>query len=309
MAHQDFDAFRNSQLSRKPGSKRRLLQLSLTGDHAAPPQESFYSERRKGTSAVARVVFIIVLLHVLAVGGTCLHKKLQSDDGAIAESKTTPPPAQENKSQSATTITPLPVAQESVATNTIAPNIAPSLPSVAPTPSLPSVDNTNHITAAPQDLEIVAVEIPSEAATPTEPVQPLVVTATSKHTVGKGDTWYSIAKKNKISVEQLKAANPVAGQKKDVYLGATLIIPIYGTGPAIDLAATPAVAQAAPAPAPAAVSTASTTPKIYTVVSGDTISRIAAKNKVSVDKILQLNGIKKEDAHRIQVGQKLKLTE
>ncbi len=315
MAHQDFDAFRSSQLSRKPSgkSKRRLLQLSLTGDHAAPPQESFYGERRKGTSAVARVIFIIVLLHILVVGGTCLHKKLQSDENAVAES-TTPPPAQTPVEVAPPTITPLPVAKTDDAqpdTATITGNTAPILPTVTPAaiPTLPPVAGTS--TAEP--AEITAVEVPAPAVIQPTPApapapvvspaaeQPLVVTSTRKHTIVAGDTWYSLAKKNNITIEQLRAANPVDGKKNDVYAGKTILIPVYGKAPANSA---PAAVASKPVAAPS-----SKTPKTYTVVSGDTLYRIANKNKVSVDTILKLNNIDKKDAGKIRVGQQLKLAE
>jgi LysM repeat protein len=75
-------------------------------------------------------------------------------------------------------------------------------------------------------------------------------------------------------------------------------------------APTPAPATApapAPAPAPAlapALAPAPTT-GTYVVVSGDTLSRIARRTGVSIDELVQANGIK--NANMIYVGQVLKL--
>ncbi len=316
MAHQDFDAFRSSQLSRKTSgkSKRRLLQLSLTGDHVAPPQESFYGERRKSTSAVARVIFIIVLLHVLVVGGTCLHKKLQSDESAVTES-TTPPPAQVPIEVTAPTITPLPVAKSdelSSDTATITGDTAPILPAVAPVsmPTLPPVVTAPQSSSTEAE-EITAVEVtepvvkpivtPAPVAVVTPQAElPMVVVRNIKHKIVAGDTWYSLAKKHNISIEQLRAANPVDGKSNKVYAGKTVLIPVYGKAPA---GSTAAVVNKPVA------KTESKTSKLYTVVAGDTISRIATKNKVSMDTILKLNNIEKKDAGKIRIGQQLKLAE
>ena len=75
---------------------------------------------------------------------------------------------------------------------------------------------------------------------------------------------------------------------------------------------TPADAPAAPAPVhgKAPAKPAKTAPKAspagtYTVVSGDNLTRIAAKHGTTVAKLVELNGIK--DANLILVGQVLKL--
>ncbi|MFI3243845.1 MAG: LysM peptidoglycan-binding domain-containing protein [Akkermansia sp.] len=321
MAHQDFDAYRSSQLCRKPSSKstRRLLQLSLTGDRIAPPQESFYGERRKGTSAVARVIFVIVLLHILFIGGTFLHKKLQSEESAAA-ANTTPPPSQ-MPVEVAPTITPLPIAKTDEADKatqpdaaTITGNITPTLPQVSPAPILPPVQTSSAVNKIPAEpAEITAVEIPEvqaidPAPSPAPAIQaapapapaPPVVVRTIKHKIVPNDTWYSLAKKHKITIEQLRAANPVDGKKETVYAGKTVLIPVYGPAPA----GSASTAAAAPTSkvAPAKV-------KTHTVASGDTLYAISKKNKVDFDTVLKLNNIEKKDAGKIKIGQKIKLAE
>ncbi|MCL5074636.1 MAG: LysM peptidoglycan-binding domain-containing protein [Chloroflexi bacterium] len=66
---------------------------------------------------------------------------------------------------------------------------------------------------------------------------------------------------------------------------------------------TPTPALATPTIIPLAVPTATSTPTIYVVQSGDTLSSIAQKYKVTVGAIVKANQI--ENADRIQPGQKL----
>ncbi len=307
MSYQDFDAFRSSNHCRKTSKKTRL-NLSLTGDRMAPP-ENFYSDRRKGTSAVARVIFIIVLLHVLIVGGTFLHKKLQADKEPTADSSLVPPPS--NAAPAPATITPLPEPKPEVAqtvpTNTITPPTLPVLPaSTTSAPTLPPATGDIHITTPPQPVveEIAAVEVPQAQPAPA-PVQAPTLQRTDKYTIVSGDTWYGIAKKHGITVAQLQAANPVDTKKGTIYPGKALAIPVYGTSTSPAAAPAPASTPAKTAAKPAA----STAAKIHTVVSGDSLYRIAIKNKINYDTLLRINKIEKKDANNIKIGQKIKLAE
>jgi murein DD-endopeptidase MepM/ murein hydrolase activator NlpD len=71
----------------------------------------------------------------------------------------------------------------------------------------------------------------------------------------------------------------------------------------------PVHGKAAPKPAPVAPKPVSVAPKpasgTYTVVSGDTLTRIAARNGTTVARLVELNGIR--NANLIQVGQVIKL--
>jgi murein DD-endopeptidase MepM/ murein hydrolase activator NlpD len=77
---------------------------------------------------------------------------------------------------------------------------------------------------------------------------------------------------------------------------------------------TPADAPVAPAPvhgtapqpkAPVAPAVPASVSKTYTVVKGDNLTRIAARNNTTVQRLVELNGIK--NANLIQVGQVIKL--
>ena len=70
---------------------------------------------------------------------------------------------------------------------------------------------------------------------------------------------------------------------------------------------TPAKAPVAPAPVhgPKLVAQPATKAATYTVKRGDTLTKIASKNKTTVAALVKLNGIK--DANKINVGQVIKL--
>lgn len=101
------------------------------------------------------------------------------------------------------------------------------------------------------------------------------------HRITGGETLYSISKKYKVSVDELKKANPAWAQGLQV--GQIVKVP------------TPL-----PAPAPAAASTAST----HTVAAGETLYSIASKYGISVDALKKANpGL----SSSISVGQTLNL--
>lgn len=119
--------------------------------------------------------------------------------------------------------------------------------------------------------------------------------------VQKGDTLTQIAKKHNTSVTQLKTLNKLSSDY--LYINQTLKVD-----------ATPAVVVTAPvsvAPAPAPIAPVVTAPAMveptltdYTVVQGDTLSKIASKHKISLADLLKWNNL---DNHIIFPGQKLKV--
>jgi len=100
--------------------------------------------------------------------------------------------------------------------------------------------------------------------------QPAAVPATSTYVVQAGDTLYSIATRNGISVEALMQANGLSNTW--IWTGQQLIIP-NGSAPV-----------AVPVPQSAA-------PQIYVVVWGDTLYSIAWRFGIPVGVLAQANGI------------------
>jgi membrane-bound lytic murein transglycosylase D len=134
------------------------------------------------------------------------------------------------------------------------------------------------------------------------------------HKVKKGETLKSVSTKYGVTSSDIKKWNKLKsstlkiGQnlKVKVKVKKTITIPKV-TEPAdttstVTPKVTPPAADPKPTPKPAA-------PKeeyvYYTVKSGDSLSSIAAKNKVSVDSIVKLN--KGLVPNKIQIGQKIKI--
>lgn len=133
-------------------------------------------------------------------------------------------------------------------------------------------------------------EIPPAATnvlSPLPPVDPNALPATTtEYTVVRGDSFYTIGKKFNVSIQAIQAANPTVDPLK-IQPGQKLQIP-------------PPAAAAPSAPA----GTANLGEEIYTVKSGDTLSKIAATHNTTVKAIRDANNLKTD---RIKVGDKLKI--
>ncbi|AEE17018.1 M23 family metallopeptidase [Treponema brennaborense] len=114
----------------------------------------------------------------------------------------------------------------------------------------------------------------------------------TSHTVAKGETLYSISRTYRVSVAELCAANNIK-QTELLKAGQKLIIPdeAGATAPSRSAAANPIGAEPAAEP--------------YTVQKGDTFYGIARKNGISVDDLLELNGLSASDT--LKVGQIVKI--
>jgi len=122
-----------------------------------------------------------------------------------------------------------------------------------------------------------------------EPAQP----GARQYAVVKGDSFYKIAKANKVSMKALADANPGVSSAK-LKVGQLLQVPAGAELP-----------TASPASAPAAT-TASATQSTgrYVVKPGDTLNRIAHAHGTTVRAIKAANGLTND---RIVVGHSLKL--
>ncbi len=131
----------------------------------------------------------------------------------------------------------------------------------------------------------------SATTTPTTPAAPAATTpaatpapaATAKvHTVQPGDTLSAIAAKYDVKLAEVFSWNGL-GMSSIIYPGQKVKVGASAAAPA---PATPAPAATTPA-TPAAP--AATTSGSYTIVSGDTLSGIAAKNGVKLSDVLAAN--------------------
>lgn len=133
---------------------------------------------------------------------------------------------------------------------------------------------------------------PSQPAQPTQPTQPSQPSqptpSTTTYTVVSGDSLSKIGNKFKVSVADLKKWNNL---KSDlIFVGQKL--KVNGTATA------PAPTQPTQPTQPAPPSTETT----YTVVAGDSLSKIASKFSVTVAKLKEWNNLRSDI---IYVGQKL----
>ncbi len=158
----------------------------------------------------------------------------------------------------------------------------PMLPfSNAPVMLPPSASNPPSVAPVPAPLPLPE---PAPLA-PTAAPQP-----GSEYTIQKGDTLAVIAKKNGVSLKALQEANPGVVPTK-LKIGQKLVIPAGGSPSSSKLAA------------PSALGVEGST-TVYTVKSGDTLTRIARSHGTTVKAIQAANGLL---TTKIKVGQKLKI--
>ena len=140
---------------------------------------------------------------------------------------------------------------------------------------------------------------PAAGALEAEPVPD--VTPASTYTVGKGDSLWTIAKKNHLGVSELAAANNLKAGAS-VKLGQKIIIPGKSTSP-VSAAAKTAEQGVAKAPAGANASHASADSVKHTVKPGETLGAIARKYQVKVGDLAIANNI--ADPAKIHPGMEL----
>jgi LysM repeat protein len=124
----------------------------------------------------------------------------------------------------------------------------------------------DHPTYSPAAYEDNTAAAPAAAPAPSVAAPS---TASTSHTVVRGDTLGGIARRYGVSSAAIQQANGMTGDT--VVLGRTLVIP-GSSGP---------VAASAPA----------ARGKTHTVVRGDTLDRISRQHGVSIDAIKRANGM------------------
>ncbi len=127
---------------------------------------------------------------------------------------------------------------------------------------------------------------------PSMPQQPIVPAsevagATKEYVVGRGDSFYSIAKKLGVKMKDITAANPTVNAAK-LKVGQKISVPDVSSGSS----------------ASSVVATSEASVESYTVKSGDSLMKIAKRHGASVKELRSLNALKTD---KIRVGQKLKL--
>jgi LysM repeat protein len=254
-------------------------------------------------------VFIVVLaLHVLVIGGISAYHLFFRGDGSStaiaqkdADKESVESPVTDPAAHASTPNAPLietspdansgmPTHDDKVSTDSkVEAPLNPTAPmAVAPAvkPGTTSVIKPGTIAIAPETIK--------SATTAALVIAPPMAN-TTEYVVKPGDSLFRIAHQHDESVAQLKSLN---GLKSDVlHLGQKLkisVAPAHGR-----LALTTA-------PAPAAVaSTSAEAVEFYTVVKGDTLSKIARQFKTTPGAIMSANNL--SDPHKLAIGYKLKI--
>lgn len=153
--------------------------------------------------------------------------------------------------------------------------------------NVPSLIETNLPSMPPSN----GPAIPEQFVPPPPPQpEPPVAPAATKYVVQPGDSFYTIAKNHGVSQKAIEAANPGVDPKK-LKPKQEINLPAPSAAPAAGNVSTPPAADAGG-------------PTIYTVKSGDTLSKIADRFKTTTKAIKSLNGLTTD---RINVNQKLKI--
>ncbi|MBR3902235.1 MAG: LysM peptidoglycan-binding domain-containing protein [Akkermansia sp.] len=290
--------FRNSDLGRaKP--KRHFIKTFVDDNLKQKRLHSDIGmvEDRTSPAAVLRIIFGLIIVHILVIGGVMLRGNIaKSNSGLAVMPSLTPPPAVPAQEAAPAAVAPAQPAPVQPVVTTTAPQTAPSAP---------AQQNEVHITQAPINMEAVTAAPATQPATPAEPVAvqatpapaaPAVPTVDHPHHIRSGDTWGRIAAQYGITEDVLKAANPSMAERTNLPAGAYLTVKIPADSPA---------AKALEAAKPVVKDTA----KYHIVKRGENLGRIARKYKISLSKLLQLNDMTNADAKRLRVGHKLKVSE
>ena len=123
------------------------------------------------------------------------------------------------------------------------------------------------------------------------------------HTVKRGETVTTIARRYRVSIAELRQANELTARSR-LRASQTLMIPqrpAQGLPPSVGRTAPVATASAAPLP-PRPASSAGATSSTYRVQRGDTLYSIARRFDTTVDSIKRLNRLV---SNRINIGDRL----
>lgn len=190
------------------------------------------------------------------------------------------------------------------------PNLSTDYSSDAASSQMNAYESSSPVTTAPLlfNPDAPAIATDSGRYSPTRPNTPVAgalksepvadVTPVTTYTVVRGDSLWSIAKRNGLTVSDLATANNLRASAT-LQLGQKLIIP----GKAV----TQPVATTLPAPIPEEIKEARTVTKkesvTHVVKSGETLGAIARKYQVSIGEIATANNI--SDPGKIRPGQEL----
>ena len=131
---------------------------------------------------------------------------------------------------------------------------------------------------------------------------PQASSSSGTYIVKKGDTLGRIARRHKVKLSALMAANNMDEQAaRRLRIGTKLVIPAGGKASAVSNGSKEKSAKAEKnAPAPAVTADGK-----YTIKSGDTPERIARRFKIKLNDLMKANNMDEQAARKLQIGQQL----
>ena len=221
------------------------------------------------SSTVVRWLVVLLLLHLLVIGGVWVRSTWFKNTTEMVEMTATLP--------SPPTVPQIPAPAA-------APVTAPPVPQAAPAAPVTITQPEQVVDARPGR---------QEQAAPTPTAQEHIpdaapVAGPARHIVRTGDTWERVARDNRVSVADLKAVNP---NMQKLVSGTTLVIP-----------ARPGDHLVQENPAEADTALTGTT---HIVKKGETLSVIARKYKMNWRNIQKFNKMSDKDVARLKIGQKI----
>ena len=232
----------------------------------------------------------IIAFHAALIGGMLIQAGCSSEpsDAQPAKAKSTVEeinPSQKEEAQSA----------EEAQKEVIPPEGSAALrvPPTRPTWNMSGDKNAEVVTPEKTDKADKA----KETVAPAEPVKPAEANGTP-YTVQKGDSLAKIAKKHKVSLDKLLKANGM-NRSTMIQVGQEISIP------ASEADANAAVVPAAPVAPQMESVVESEEMVVYIVRKGDSLGRIARKNKTTIKHLMDINNLKN---HNIRIGQKLNVS-
>ena len=221
------------------------------------------------SSTVVRWLVVLLLLHLLVIGGVWVRSTWFKNTTEMVEMTATLP--------SPPTVPQIPVPA-------VAPVTAPAVPQAAPAAPVTITQPEQVVDARPGRQEQAAPAPTAQEHIP----DAAPVAGPARHIVRTGDTWERVARDNRVSVADLKAVNP---NMQKLVSGTTLVIPAR---PGDNLV------QEKPAEADTALSGTA-----HIVKKGETLSVIGRKYKMNWRNIQKFNKMSDKDVARLKIGQKI----
>ena len=219
------------------------------------------------SSTVVRWLVVLLLLHLLVIGGVYIRSTwFRNTVEPVEMTGTLPAPPTVPQ-------TPAPAA---------APAVVPQAPQAAPVAPV----------TITQPEQVVDAR-PNRQAAPAPAAQEYIpdaapVAGPARHIVRTGDPWERVARDNRVAVNDLKAVNP---KVQRLVSGSTLVIPARPGDPIV------------PEKTAAVETELDGVPHI--VKKGETLSVIARKYKMNWRSLQKFNKMSDRDVARLKIGQKI----